>query len=160
MRISCFCFVASIMLDFGIVVALVVVTGRNAQLKAELDPIEWNIPVFISGFVKTMPEFMVAADILVSKAGPSTICEAMQCELPVILYSRINGREDGNVSWVVDAGAGQWSPKPHQVVSALRNWLTNDTAFAQAKHACHALAAPNAAPEIAQLLVEKVQSTS
>ena len=141
----------------GLDVGLVVVTGRNTSLKAELESIDWNIPLFVHGFVRTLPEFMIAADILVTKAGPSTICEAMLCELPVILYSRINGQEDGNVSWVVDAGAGQWSPKPHQVVSALEQWLTDDTALANAKQACRSLATPNAASEIAQLIVEKAQ---
>lgn len=37
------------------------------------------------GFITSMPEYMVAADILVTKAGPGTIAEAASVGLPVML---------------------------------------------------------------------------
>ena len=56
--------------------ALVVVSGRNKHLKECLEATSWPIQTFIYGFVHEMPDFMRAADILVTKAGPGTICEA------------------------------------------------------------------------------------
>lgn len=44
-----------------------------------------NVDVVGLGFVTNMPEYMVAADILVSKAGPGTIAEAASVGLPVML---------------------------------------------------------------------------
>ena len=76
--------------------ALVVITGKNKRLKEKLEQQKWNIPTFIYGFVKNMPEFMRASDILVSKAGPGTISEALIAELPIILYQphfRSGGRQ-------------------------------------------------------------------
>jgi 1,2-diacylglycerol 3-beta-galactosyltransferase len=37
------------------------------------------------GFMTNMPEYMVAADILVTKAGPGTIAEAAAVGLPIMM---------------------------------------------------------------------------
>lgn len=37
------------------------------------------------GFITNMPEYMVGADVLVSKAGPGTIAEAASVGLPIML---------------------------------------------------------------------------
>jgi 1,2-diacylglycerol 3-beta-galactosyltransferase len=60
-----------------------------------------------------MPNFMCSADILLTKAGPGTISEGFISGLPMILYSRMPGQEDGNVSYVVNQGAGVWAPEPN-----------------------------------------------
>jgi 1,2-diacylglycerol 3-beta-galactosyltransferase len=70
----------------------------------------------VYGFVQDMPDFMRAADVLITKAGPGTISEAFIAGLPMILYSRLPGQEDGNVGYVVDNGAGVWAPRPDAVV--------------------------------------------
>lgn len=44
-----------------------------------------NVDVVGLGFITNMPEYMVAADILVSKAGPGTIAEAASVGLPCML---------------------------------------------------------------------------
>jgi len=86
----------------GLDVGLVIVTGRNQRLKAHLQSLDWPIPVHIYGFTKEMPDFMRAADILVTKAGPGTIAEALNAHLPIILYARLPGQEDGNLTFVVE----------------------------------------------------------
>ena len=132
---------------------LVVVAGRNKQLRQQLEQHPWKIPVNIYGFVTEMPDFMRAADILISKAGPGTISEAFIAGLPVILYSKMPGQEDGNVDFVVQEGAGVWAPRPHLVVETLRTWLTYpETRRAAASNAVR-LARPDASRRIARLLV-------
>ncbi|GAB4498018.1 MAG: glycosyltransferase [Anaerolineales bacterium] len=135
-------------------VTLAVITGRNAALKAELESINWNIPTFIYGFVRNMPELMNAADVLVTKAGPGTISEALNASLPMVLYSRLPGQEDGNVAYLTDSGAGVWAPKPQQIVHALQNWIDNPAALQHARATCKKIARPQAARQIARLLVE------
>ena len=49
---------------------------------------------------------MRAADIIVTKAGPGTIAEALNANLPIILYAKLPGQEDGNVTFVESEGAG------------------------------------------------------
>ena len=139
---------------------LVIIAGRNRKLKEQLEHIEWNMPVRVYGFVREMPDFMRAADILVTKAGPGTICEAFIAELPIILYSRMPGQEDGNVSFVVDEGAGVWAPEPDSVVNALRRWLEHPQERLEAAATCRRLARPQAARQIARLLAQRVGLTS
>lgn len=132
---------------------LVVVAGRNKQLRQQLEQHPWKIPVNIYGFVTEMPDFMRAADILISKAGPGTISEAFIAGLPVILYSKMPGQEDGNVDFVVQEGAGVWAPRPQLVVETLRTWLAYpETRRAAAINAVR-LARPDASRRIARLLV-------
>lgn len=138
----------------GLPVTLAVITGRNAALKAELEAIKWNIPTFIYGFVRNMPELMNAADILVTKAGPGTISEALNAGLPMILYSRLPGQEEGNVAYLTQSGAGIWAPKPRQIVQAIRQWIENPAALQHARQTCAQIARPQAARQIARLLVE------
>ena len=72
-----------------------------------------------------MPDFMRASDILLTKAGPGTISEALIAGLPIILYHRISGQEEGNVSYVIDEGAGVWAPETEDIIETLKYWLEN-----------------------------------
>lgn len=140
-------------------VKLVIVAGRNKKLKERLEKHPWKISAQIYGFVQEMPDFMRAADVLVTKAGPGTISEAFIAGLPIILYSRLPGQEDGNVGYVVDNGAGVWAPRPDAVVDTLRRWLLYPEQRYQAHQACLHLARPRASREIAQLLAAQVGIT-
>ncbi|MBN1145771.1 MAG: galactosyldiacylglycerol synthase [Anaerolineales bacterium] len=137
-------------------VSLVVITGRNQQLKQRLESRRWPMPTYIYGFVREMPDFMRAADILVTKAGPGTISEALIAGLPMALYSRLPGQEDGNVSYVVSHAAGVWAPKTEQVVAAIQDWLEHPGRYDRAVMACKHLARPEAARNIARILVERL----
>jgi 1,2-diacylglycerol 3-beta-galactosyltransferase len=136
--------------------ALVVVAGRNKGLKERLEARSWPVPTYIYGFVREMPDFMRAANILVTKAGPGTISEALNAGLPMLLYSRLPGQEDGNVTYVVSEGAGLWTPRPEAIVAALRDWLADPEQLNRAAAACRRLARPEAARQIARLLAAQV----
>lgn len=137
-------------------VSLAIIAGRNHTLRERLEKVKWRIPTFVYGFVREMPDFMRAADVLVTKAGPGTISEALNASLPMILYSRLPGQEDGNVSYVVSNGAGVWAPHPDQIVTALQTWLKRPDERALAAQACTQLARPQAARQIARILADEV----
>jgi 1,2-diacylglycerol 3-beta-galactosyltransferase len=136
--------------------SLVVVTGRNRKLKSHLESVDWPIPAFIYGFVKEMPDFMRAADIIVTKAGPGTLSESFIAGLPIIMYSRMPGQEDGNVTYVVEEGAGIWAPQPEEVVEALTTWLKNPTLRENAVRASRRLARPDASRDIAHHIASRL----
>ena len=50
----------------------------------------------------------VAADVLVSKAGPGTIAEAAAVGLPIMVTSHLPGQEAGNVDIVLEGGFGDF----------------------------------------------------
>ena len=137
-------------------VSQVVITGRNMGLKKRLEKYIWPIPTFIYGFVDQIADLMSAADILVTKAGPGTISEALCLKLPMILFYRIPGQENGNVNFIVDEGAGVWAPDSHQVVGCIRDWLNNPDHYDRVVAACRSLAQPGAAHQIADVLAEQL----
>lgn len=137
-------------------ITLVVIAGRNAALKQRLEAQSWPMPVLVYGFVREMPEMMRAADILLTKAGPGTISEALIAGLPMILYSHLPGQEEGNIAYVAGNGAGVWAPQREQVVEAVRAWVNDPAKHRQARRACLQLARPNAARVTAHLLVEQM----
>jgi len=140
----------------GLDLSLVILTGRNTRLKDALEKQPWENPTFIYGFTKEMPEFMRAADVLVSKAGPGTIAEALAAGLPLILYSKLPGQEDGNVTFVESAGAGVWAPSSQQVVRTLTRWISRPREREAVAENCRRAARPQAARTIARILGEQV----
>jgi 1,2-diacylglycerol 3-beta-galactosyltransferase len=132
---------------------LVIITGKNAALKARLEAMNWKHPAHIYGFVKDMPDKMTASDILVTKAGPATISEAFITGLPVILSGRIPGQEDGNVWHVVDNDAGVFANTPAKVAQTVYDWLSADPSILEERKAnARKLANPNAVWEIADAI--------
>ena len=136
--------------------ALVVIAGRNQKLKARLETQTWPMPVFVYGFVREMPDFMRSADVLVTKAGPGTISEALNAGLPLVLYNRLPGQEDGNVRFVLAEGVGVWAPTPVEIVAAIRHWLENPESRSRVSENCLRVARPKAAHQIAALIATTV----
>lgn len=140
----------------GLDVAQVIVCGRNQRLKADLEAQRWENPTCIYGFVREMPDFMRAADFIVTKAGPGTIAEALNAQLPIILYSKLPGQEDGNVSFVEEEGAGVWAPRPIDVVRALTRWISRPEERKKVIENCRRAGRPEAARTIAHIIGEKL----
>lgn len=138
--------------ESGLDVNLVIITGRNVKLKAELEARNWDNPVHIYGFTKDMPDLMRASDVLVTKAGPGTIAEALIAELPIILYSKLPGQEDGNVRFVESVGAGVWASEPLQVVRTLTRWICRPLERMKVVENCRQAARPDASRRIARIL--------
>ena len=127
------------------------------SLKASLKARDWDNPTFIYGFTHEMPEFMRAADFIVTKAGPGTISEALNAHLPIILYSKLPGQEDGNVTFVVEEGAGVWAPTPQLVVRALTRWISRPHEKARIVETCERLARPEAARLITRSIASMLE---
>ena len=139
-------------LDLG----LVVVAGRNERLKAKLEARKWNNPAHIHGFTRDLPDFMRAADALVTKAGPGTIAEALIAGLPIILNSHVPGQEDGNVTYVQKEQVGVWAPRSERVVRTLKRWLENPEERERYSENCLKAARPESARLIARFIGSQV----
>lgn len=138
----------------GLDVALAIVAGRNQRLKKKLEAFDWQVPVHLYGFTQELPDFMRAADVLVTKAGPGTIAESLNADLPMILYARLPGQEDGNVTFVVEEKVGVWAPEPEQVVQTLREWVIKPEVRMKFVENCRRAARPDASRQIARAIGE------
>jgi 1,2-diacylglycerol 3-beta-galactosyltransferase len=104
---------------------LLVITGRNKRLFVHLQRLraDLKVPAKIYGFVHNMPEMMHAADVIVTKAGPGSICEALACNLPIILSGFVPGQEEGNVTFVTENGVGVLARNHVEMIDALRRLI-------------------------------------
>lgn len=74
----------------------VVICGRNERLRRALAAL--HLPLLaVYGYVSDVARFMAAADIVVTKAGASTIAEALVLGRPLVISSALPGQEEANV---------------------------------------------------------------
>jgi 1,2-diacylglycerol 3-beta-galactosyltransferase len=107
----------------------------------------------IEGFIEGVAEYMRAADLLLTKAGPGTIVEAAASGLPVVLYEYISGQEKGNLEFVRSCGSGVVALDANSVVAALERLFAPGGAELQLMRERASLSArPNAALDIARFL--------
>mmetsp|Transcript_1436 Transcript_1436/g.2268 ORF Transcript_1436/g.2268 Transcript_1436/m.2268 type:complete len:644 (+) Transcript_1436:134-2065(+) len=116
-----------------------------------------NVTVIGLGFVTRMAEYMVAADVLVSKAGPGTIAEAASLSLPVMLTSFLPGQEEGNVDYVIDGKFGAFcsDTDPLGIAEEVSAWMLDDEKLATLSKAAKSNGNPNAAAEIVQAIGDR-----
>lgn len=143
--------------EAGLPLQLAVVAGRNERLRRRLEAVDWPVPTYIYGFVRTIPEMMAAADVIVTKAGPNTIAEALAVGRPMILTHYLPGQEEGNVDYVVQGGAGRYAPEPEQVKEAIREWLSRPEVLTSFAQRAAAMGYPDAALDAARRIWEIAQ---
>jgi UDP-N-acetylglucosamine:LPS N-acetylglucosamine transferase len=132
------------------------VDKAGVALVESLESKPGNVTVIGLGFIENMAEYMVAADVLVSKAGPGTISEAAAVSLPIILTSFLPGQEEGNVNYVVDGGFGAYCPDtdPISMAEELCIWLKDDDKLSVLSKAAKTFGAPYAARDIVKSIGE------
>lgn len=119
-----------------------------------IDRVPGQVTVMGLGFVTKMADYMVAADVLVSKAGPGTISEAAALSLPVMLTSFLPGQEEGNVDFVIDGGFGAFcsDSDPIGVAEEVALWLTDSQRLENLSRMAKTKGAPYAARDIAKMI--------
>jgi len=135
---------------------LLVVTGHNKKLRREMAAASWRKGVRIFGFVERVWELMGASDLLLTKAGPGTICEGLNAGLPILIIDALPGQEAGNADYVVSHGAGSLIPSPEMLAATLQELLVSDGRRLEEMRArVQELARPQAALDIAQLILSR-----
>jgi 1,2-diacylglycerol 3-beta-galactosyltransferase len=133
---------------------LVVVTGRNAALKAKLEELAPSLPtpMTVLGFRNDVPELMRAADLLVTKAGPGTIAEASVAEVPVVVYDYVPGQERGNLDYVRTNGIGVVALTTAEVVQSVKRIVYSQERLAKMRAQQTAVAPRGSSRRIAELI--------
>lgn len=150
--------IAAAISDADLALQLVVITGRNQALRQKLQAHAWKIPVKITGFVTNMPTWMCAADVIITKAGPGTIMEALASGLPIVLSGYLKGQEEGNVRFVEESGVGVLRTEPQQIADQLQEWLNpGNRDLVRIRERTLAHARPRASLEIAEILAQMLE---
>jgi 1,2-diacylglycerol 3-beta-galactosyltransferase len=129
---------------------LVVVAGRNEKLRRRLEELRFATPTLLLGFVDYMPELMRACDMVVTKAGPGAIAEALATGLPLIITGFLPGQETPNVDYVVDSGFGAYAPKDSDLLDEVRVLAEGGPTWREMSRKAEELAHPYASSDIAR----------
>jgi len=141
-------------------IELAVICGHNRRARARLAGLtdRSGRRVIVHGFVDNMADWMRAADVIVTKAGPGTIAEALCSGLPLLLTSYLPGQERGNVEWVTDIGAGRYVPRARQLVDAVAELSAPGAAALESMRASvHRAARTDATAQIAELITRMAE---
>jgi 1,2-diacylglycerol 3-beta-galactosyltransferase len=135
---------------------IVVICGKNTHLYKKLSKPTKPDNLIVYGFVDNMDQFMQAADLIVTKAGPGTIMEALNSNLPLIIYSKLSGQEDGNVSFVTENGAGIWQPKISEMDSTVGALIAKPEVLDGMAKAAASIAQTGASSKIARAIIKLI----
>ena len=138
-------------------IELVVVAGKNAQLKKELEkvapPARHRLKVL--GFTDQMDELMAAADLVVSKPGGLTTSEALARGAPMAVVNPIPGQESRNSDFLLENGAAIKIGNAAILPYKLNQLLGNPGNLQRLKLNARNLARPRAAYDVAQLALDR-----
>jgi 1,2-diacylglycerol 3-beta-galactosyltransferase len=129
---------------------VVAVCGRNEQLRRRLARVRFSTPTLVLGFVDYMPELMRACDVVVTKAGPGAIAEALATSVPVLVTGFLPGQESPNVDFVVEAGFGAFTPKEDELLDEVRVLAEGGPTWQEMSRKAAELAHPYASSDIAR----------
>lgn len=133
-------------------IKLLVIAGRNRSLetKLKMKADKFSFPMKVYGFTDQVYELMSESDLIITKAGPGTIAEALAMRLPIIITSWLPGQEEGNVEFVVRENVGRVSKDPARVVEIVTEMLRHPAEFEEMKKNIKRVSRPQAAIDIAR----------
>ncbi|MBO9605288.1 MAG: glycosyltransferase [Paenibacillaceae bacterium] len=100
------------------------VCGRNKTLLQALAGRFFGIPeVTVYGYVDHLEQLMSRAACLVTKAGGVTLSEAVQLQVPVLIFNPLAGQEKENAAYLADKGAALVSHTVKQLAGQIRDLL-------------------------------------
>ncbi len=131
---------------------LVVVTGRNAKIKAELETVE--VPehhlAHVLGFTTEMDELLAAADVVVTKPGGLTTSEVLARGAVMAIINPIPGQESRNSDFLLENGAAIKFNNISTLPYKLTNLLRDTKRLASLKAHARRLGRPQAAFDVAR----------
>lgn len=140
---------------------VVVIAGGNDDLYQALLEDHFNFPVIIKNYVENVPDWMLASDMLVTKAGGLILSEGLAAGLPVLLVDYLPGQEESNVRYVTSHQAGANVENVGEFATMIEFWLKNDQEQLKRTAASSRLVGhPEAALTVAKTMWERLQKNS
>ena len=138
-------------------VQAVVIAGGNDELYQDLLGSHYDFPLEVRNFEKNVPKWMMASDVLVTKAGGLILSEGLAAGLPILLIDYLPGQEEGNVRYLLSHQAGALVQNVGEFGAIMSYWLEEGgIRLNQIARASAALGHPEAALTIAKALWDAV----
>jgi UDP-N-acetylglucosamine:LPS N-acetylglucosamine transferase len=96
-----------------------VVAGHNEAMRRTLADTTDGARTRVYGPVSNMATLMAAADVVVTKAGPSTLMEALALRKPAIITRAVGAQEVDNVAYAEAQGFARWRQRDDEILQAI-----------------------------------------
>lgn len=103
---------------------IIVLCGKNKSLFKKLKRL-CHPHLLVLRFVKNPAFYYHQADLIVGKAGPNTIFEAIAVEKPFLATSHVSGQEKGNLPFIKKAQIGFVKENPKKAVNLIKELAQN-----------------------------------
>jgi processive 1,2-diacylglycerol beta-glucosyltransferase len=139
---------------------VIVLCGRNAELKSRLDAFasqrKGNSRVHFKnlGYTTLVDEYMSASDILLGKPGGLTTSEALAKSLVFVIVNPIPGQEERNSDHLLEEGVAVRCNNLPTLAYKVDQLLDNTPRFAAMQANARRLARPDAALAVVRRLLE------
>jgi len=137
-------------------VQILVVCGRNEELRREVAVQEHRHPTQVLGFVSNMQELMAISELIITKPGGLTTSEALAMGKPILVLNPIPGQEAANSDFLLEHGAAIKANRVEDLSFRLSSLLGSPKLAAMAA-AANALAHPNAAREVCRETLQRLK---
>jgi 1,2-diacylglycerol 3-beta-galactosyltransferase len=138
-------------------VQVVVIAGGNDELYKNLIGSHYDFPLEVRNFEQNVPQWMMASDVLVTKAGGLIVSEGLAAGLPILLIDYLPGQEEGNVRYLLSHQAGALVQNVGEFRALMAYWMQDDgSRLAQVARSSAALGHPEAALNVAKALWDAV----
>lgn len=144
----------------GFPMQIVMAAGGDEDLYRRMKNIEWHIPVKILNYCNTLPELMLASDMILTKAGGLITSESLAAGLPMLLCDVLPGQEEGNAKVVENGGAGKLLRTQLDLLETLCHMLMDGgTKLKTMQQKAALIGKPNAAKDISKIAEELIKKS-
>jgi UDP-N-acetylglucosamine:LPS N-acetylglucosamine transferase len=141
----------------GLKLEITAVCGKNTRLQRQLAQLAATsapgMKLNVLGYTDQIPQLMQLADVLISKAGPSTVFEAIACQLPVILTAHLPGQEGGNAEFFEREGVALRASSPHETARIVASFVADPRRLERLRQPALAEQTCQATPKIAAIIL-------
>jgi processive 1,2-diacylglycerol beta-glucosyltransferase len=138
-------------------VQVVVVCGRNEELRRELAIQDRRHPTHVLGFCTNMHELMGIATLILTKPGGLTSSEALALGRPMFILDPIPGQEAANSDFLLEKGAAVKANRVEDLPIRLDKLLAS-TKLAEMSRAARGLGKPEAALTVCRTILSRLSN--
>ncbi len=129
---------------------VIVIAGRNEKIRQSLDQRfeALGLQGKVLGFTQNIDDYMKSADLLISKAGGSTVTESLAVGLPMLIVRPTPGQEDGNTEFLTRENAAVYLKEVADIGEVVENLLKNPEQLQEKRQKAKSLSKPMASETI------------
>ncbi len=143
---------------------ILVVTGRNENLKEKLDKNllshTQNKNVCVLGYTTKMNDILASIDVLITKPGGLTTTEALLKDVPMIIPYYIPGQEEENLEFLSNCGAALRTTKKYTLSVLLKVLIDDSSRLDMLKRNIKSIRKFNSSQNIANLVVDILEENN